>query len=146
MLTKSKVLILPCSVLWLSAPKLWPWKRQVIAWAFVCLTGGMSTFAAIARFVVIYPKVQKDPNASIINTYELWALVEITTCQLAVCLPALRVYLRSFQTKNTSQSWNLSRAPEVVSYQASSVGKMHVAYESSSVQELCGTHQIHEEG
>lgn len=145
-----KVLILPCSVLWLSTPKLWPWKRQIIAWVFVFLTGGMSIFAAIARFIIIYPKVLRDENASIVNTYELWALIEITTCQMAVCLPALRVYLRSYQTKNMGQSWNMSRTdkmPEVVSCRASSVGDVgEMTHENSSFQELCGVHQIHEEG
>lgn len=103
-LTQAKVLFLPFSVLWGSTPKLW--KRQIIALAFVFFVGGLSIFAAIARFFVIYPKILRDGNANIVNTYELWALIEITTCQMAVCLPALRVYLRSHQTKNTGQSWN----------------------------------------
>lgn len=137
-----KVLVLPFSVLWASTPKLWT--RQIIALAVVFFIGGLSIFAAIARFFVIYPKVRRDEKASIINTYELWALVEITTSQMAVCLPALRVYLRGHQSKKTGQSWN-TRTDELHTGASRSTTAVGKDGESSSFQELWSGQKPQEE-
>lgn len=34
-----------------------------------------------------------------VNTYELWALIEIATSQMTVCLPALRVWVRGWMKR-----------------------------------------------
>lgn len=131
-------------MLWTSSPKFW--RRHIVALAFVFFVGGLSIFAAIARFFVIYPQVRRDENASIVNTYELWALVEITASQMTVCLPALRVYLRNHKTKNVGQNWH-ARGNETSmrgrGCRTSKVGEN--GNESSSFQELWGGQKSQEE-
>jgi len=38
--------------------------------------------------------VQSTPRASITHTIDVWALVEIVSSILAVCLPSLRIFVR----------------------------------------------------
>jgi hypothetical protein len=62
--------------------------------AFVFLMGSMSILAALVRFVTLR-LVHKVPRANITHTIDVWALVEIVSSILAVCLPSLRSFLRS---------------------------------------------------
>ncbi|KAI5843518.1 hypothetical protein DFP73DRAFT_479078 [Morchella snyderi] len=113
------ILILPLSVL----HTLQLGKRQLAGLVVVFFIGSLSIIAAIARLVDIYPKIRKDSNAPIVHTYELWACVEITMGQLAVCLPALRAYLRKTRDrKNTSRyqtSSGFGRSKEAISAKSS---------------------------
>ncbi|KAH0604839.1 uncharacterized protein H6S33_006507 [Morchella sextelata] len=113
------ILILPLSVL----HTLQLGRRQLAGLVVVFFIGSLSIIAAIARFVDIYPKIRKDPNAPIVHTYELWACVEITMGQLVVCLPALRAYLRKTRDrKNASHyqtSSSLGRSKEAISAKSS---------------------------
>lgn len=82
------------SVFCTSAPRLW--KTQLLPLSLVFFVGGLSIFAAVGRFISLYPKVHHNANASIVNTYELWGLIEIAASQMTVCLPALRVWVRGW--------------------------------------------------
>ncbi|KAF2188265.1 hypothetical protein K469DRAFT_627773 [Zopfia rhizophila CBS 207.26] len=61
--------------------------------AFVLLMGSASIVAALVRFVTLY-LVHNVPRASITHTIDVWALVEIVSSILAVCLPSLRALAR----------------------------------------------------
>lgn len=61
--------------------------------AFVFLMGGVSILAALIRFICLL-LVQSIPRASITHTIDVWALVEIVTSLVAVCLPSLRTFIR----------------------------------------------------
>lgn len=61
--------------------------------AFVFLMGGVSVIAALVRFVCL-KLIQSSPKASITHTIDVWALVEIVSSILAVCLPSLRMFAR----------------------------------------------------
>jgi len=80
-------------------------RRQAVALAVVFLIGGLSIFAAVARFVIIFPKIRRNAKAPIVHTYELWALIEITSSQLTVCLPALRGWLRGRKDNRSRKAW-----------------------------------------
>ena len=60
---------------------------------FVFLMGSVSIIAALVRFICLR-LVQSMPRASITHTIDVWALVEIVSSILAVCLPSLRMFLR----------------------------------------------------
>ncbi|KAG0634906.1 hypothetical protein HOY80DRAFT_1140305 [Tuber brumale] len=80
-------------------------RRQVVALIVVFLIGGLSIFAVVARFIIIFPKIKKNAKAPIVHTYELWALIEIMSSQLAVCLPALRGWLRGRKDNRSRKAW-----------------------------------------
>lgn len=80
-------------------------RRQAVALVVVFLIGGLSIFAAVARFVIIFPKIKKNAKAPIVHTYELWALIEIASSQLTVCLPALRGWLRGRKDNRNRKTW-----------------------------------------
>ncbi|KAF2248833.1 hypothetical protein BU26DRAFT_519040 [Trematosphaeria pertusa] len=61
--------------------------------AFVFLMGSVSILAALVRFITL-KLVQSVPRASITHTIDVWALVEIVSSILAVCLPTLRTFAR----------------------------------------------------
>lgn len=61
--------------------------------AFIFLMGSVSILAALVRFVTL-KLVQSVPKASITHTIDVWALVEIVSSIIAVCLPSLRVFVR----------------------------------------------------
>lgn len=60
---------------------------------FVFFMGIISVLAALVRFACL-KLVQSTPRASITHTIDVWALVEIVSSILAVCLPSLRVFMR----------------------------------------------------
>ncbi|KAF2688222.1 hypothetical protein K458DRAFT_401590 [Lentithecium fluviatile CBS 122367] len=68
-------------------------KRDRAGLAFVFLMGSVSILAALIRFICL-KLVQSTPKASISHTIDVWALVEIVTSILAVCLPSLRSFAR----------------------------------------------------
>jgi hypothetical protein len=55
--------------------------------------GSVSILAALVRFICL-KLVQATPRASITHTIDVWALVEIVSSILAVCLPSLRSFAR----------------------------------------------------
>ncbi|PVI02511.1 hypothetical protein DM02DRAFT_626708 [Periconia macrospinosa] len=61
--------------------------------AFVFLMGSVSVIAALIRFICL-KLIQSSPKASITHTIDVWALVEIVSSILAVCLPSLRMFAR----------------------------------------------------
>jgi len=68
-------------------------KTERAGLAFVFLMGSVSILAALIRFICL-KLVQATPKASISHTIDVWALVEIVTSILAVCLPSLRSFAR----------------------------------------------------
>ncbi|PUU78902.1 hypothetical protein B9Z19DRAFT_28771 [Tuber borchii] len=80
-------------------------RRQVVALVVVFLIGGLSIFAAVARFVIMFPEIKKNAKAPIVHAYELWALIEIASSQLTVCLPALRGWLRGRKDNRSRKTW-----------------------------------------
>ncbi|KAL1597789.1 hypothetical protein SLS60_008276 [Paraconiothyrium brasiliense] len=69
-------------------------RTQRAGLAFVFLMGSVSILAALVRFICL-KLVQSIPRASITHTIDVWALVEIVSSILAVCLPSLRTFVRS---------------------------------------------------
>jgi hypothetical protein len=61
--------------------------------AFVFLMGSISILAALVRFICL-KLVQSTPRAEVTHTIDVWALVEIVSSILAVCLPSLRTFVR----------------------------------------------------
>ncbi|KAF2121417.1 hypothetical protein BDV96DRAFT_211808 [Lophiotrema nucula] len=61
--------------------------------AFVFLMGSVSIVAALVRFITL-KIIQGVPKAEITHTIDVWALVEIVSSILAVCLPSLRAFVR----------------------------------------------------
>ena len=55
--------------------------------------GSISILAALIRFICL-KLVQSIPRASITHTIDVWALVEIVSSILAVCLPSLKTFVR----------------------------------------------------
>jgi hypothetical protein len=68
-------------------------RTQRAGLAFVFLMGSISILAALVRFICL-KLVQSIPRASITHTIDVWALVEIVSSILAVCLPSLRTFVR----------------------------------------------------
>ncbi|KAJ4352323.1 uncharacterized protein N0V89_007671 [Didymosphaeria variabile] len=68
-------------------------RTQRAGLAFVFLMGSVSILAALVRFICL-KLVQSTPRASITHTIDVWALVEIVSSILAVCLPSLRTFMR----------------------------------------------------
>ncbi|KAF2649233.1 hypothetical protein K491DRAFT_684030 [Lophiostoma macrostomum CBS 122681] len=68
-------------------------KTERAGLAFVFLMGSVSIIAALVRFVTL-KLVQNVPRAEITHTIDVWALVEIVSSILAVCLPSLRTFVR----------------------------------------------------
>jgi hypothetical protein len=68
-------------------------KTERAGLAFVFLMGSVSILAALVRFVTL-KLVQNVPRAEITHTIDVWALVEIVSSILAVCLPSLRTFVR----------------------------------------------------
>ncbi|KAH7130443.1 hypothetical protein B0J11DRAFT_252075 [Dendryphion nanum] len=60
---------------------------------FVFLMGSVSIVAALVRFITL-KLVQAVPRAEITHTIDVWALVEIVSSILAICLPSLRTFVR----------------------------------------------------
>ncbi|ORX96906.1 hypothetical protein BCR34DRAFT_642708 [Clohesyomyces aquaticus] len=63
---------------------------------FVFAMGSVSILAAGVRFVTL-KLVQNVPRAEITHTIDVWALVEIVSSILAVCLPSLRTAARRYR-------------------------------------------------
>ncbi|KAF2708958.1 hypothetical protein K504DRAFT_477360 [Pleomassaria siparia CBS 279.74] len=68
-------------------------KTELAGLAFVFLMGSVSILAALVRFVTL-KLVQNVPRAEVTHTIDVWALVEIVSSILAVCLPSLRTFVR----------------------------------------------------
>jgi hypothetical protein len=68
-------------------------RTQRTGLAFVFLMGSISILAALVRFICL-KLVQSSPRAEITHTIDVWALVEIVSSILAVCLPSLRTFVR----------------------------------------------------
>ncbi|KAL5390667.1 hypothetical protein DPSP01_001740 [Paraphaeosphaeria sporulosa] len=68
-------------------------RTQRAGLAFIFLMGSISILAALVRFICL-KLVQSVPRASITHTIDVWALVEIVSSILAVCLPSLRTFVR----------------------------------------------------
>lgn len=66
---------------------------------FVFLMGSVSVVAAFVRFICL-KLVQSIPRASITHTIDVWALVEIVSSVLAVCMPSLRTFVRTHRRAN----------------------------------------------
>lgn len=88
------ILAIPISTL--MATKLGSKERAGLA--FVFLMGSVSIIAALVRFGTL-KAVQSVPKASITHTIDVWALVEIVSSILAICLPALRAFVRKHTTR-----------------------------------------------
>ncbi|KAF2129375.1 hypothetical protein P153DRAFT_366771 [Dothidotthia symphoricarpi CBS 119687] len=67
--------------------------RERAGLVFVFVMSGISIVAALVRFVCL-KLVQETPRASITHTIDVWALVEIVSSILAVCLPCMRTFVR----------------------------------------------------
>ncbi|KAF2265726.1 hypothetical protein CC78DRAFT_492819 [Lojkania enalia] len=85
------IVILAMPISTLMATKLG--RKEKAGVAFVFLMGSVSIVAALVRFVTL-KLVQSAPKAEITHTIDVWALVEIVSSILAVCLPSLRTFLR----------------------------------------------------
>lgn len=68
-------------------------RKEKAGLVFVFLMGSVSIIAALVRFVTL-KLVQSVPKASITHTIDVWALVEIVSSIIAVCLPSLRTFVR----------------------------------------------------
>ncbi|KAF2473992.1 uncharacterized protein BDR25DRAFT_386908 [Lindgomyces ingoldianus] len=68
-------------------------KSEKAGLAFVFLMGSVSILAALVRFITL-KLVQNVPRAEITHTIDVWALAEIVSSILAVCLPSLRTFAR----------------------------------------------------
>jgi hypothetical protein len=82
---------------------------------FVFLMGSVSIIAALVRFVTL-KIVEHVPRAEITHTIDVWALVEIVSSLLAVCLPSLRTFVRAHRPA----SENGRRSSEKGSWRTSS--------------------------
>lgn len=71
-------------------------KKEKAGLAFVFLMGSVSIIAALVRFITL-KLIQSVPKASITHTIDVWALVEIVSSILAICLPSLRTLLRKYR-------------------------------------------------
>lgn len=78
---------------------------------FVFLMGSVSIVAALVRFVTL-KLVEHVPRAEITHTIDVWALVEIVSSLLAVCLPSLRTFVRNHRAtpKECSRADSASRS------------------------------------
>lgn len=85
------LIILSIPISTLLATKLGRTERAGLA--FVFFMGSVSIVAALVRFICL-KLVQSVPKASITHTIDVWALVEIVSSILAVCLPSLRTFVR----------------------------------------------------
>lgn len=85
------IVILSMPISTLLATKLGKTERAGLA--FVFLMGSISVVAALVRFICL-KAIQGVPKASITHTIDVWALVEIVSSILAVCLPSLRTFVR----------------------------------------------------
>ncbi|KAH7398470.1 hypothetical protein BKA66DRAFT_453184 [Pyrenochaeta sp. MPI-SDFR-AT-0127] len=68
-------------------------KSERAGLVFIFFMGSVSVLAALIRFICL-KLVQSTPRASITHTIDVWALVEIVSSILAVCLPSLRMFVR----------------------------------------------------
>lgn len=68
---------------------------------FVFLMGSVSILAALVRFVTL-KLVQSVPRAEITHTIDVWALVEIVSSILAICLPSLRTFVRRHRMRDAT--------------------------------------------
>jgi hypothetical protein len=86
-------------------------KTERAGLAFVFLMGSVSIVAALIRFVTL-KLVQNVPRAEITHTIDVWALVEIVSSILAVCLPNLRTFIRRHTRGNEPQRLNSKTSSE----------------------------------
>ncbi|XXG98219.1 hypothetical protein Hte_004541 [Hypoxylon texense] len=68
-------------------------KAEISGIVFVICMAALSIVAALARWVTLL-LVQNAPKPNITHTINVWALVEIVTGLVAVCLPSLRSFVR----------------------------------------------------
>lgn len=85
-------------------------RTQRAGLAFVFLMGSVSILAALVRFICL-KLVQSLPRASITHTIDVWALVEIVSSILAVCLPSLRTFVRKHAISRPGVAIRLASNP-----------------------------------
>lgn len=148
-LTPPTVLVIPLSVFWAPFPRVW--KHQRLGFCFVFFFGSLSIFAAVGRFGMLFPTVLRNPNASIMTAYKLWAITEIAASQMTVCLPALRVVLRGHRKRKEGQNWNRPASSAAIGEWKEAEGsslqelRVHGSHQEMSLQEL-QVHGSREEG
>ncbi|KAF2494326.1 hypothetical protein BU16DRAFT_464542, partial [Lophium mytilinum] len=112
---------------------------------FVFLMGSVSIVAALVRFVTL-KLVEHVPRAEITHTIDVWALVEIVSSLLAVCLPSLRTFVRTHRpaSRGEKDSWrsrsgsrSTLRGADGASSRGDSIvsGKLHVRTASEEIEE-----------
>ncbi|KAF2873349.1 hypothetical protein BDV95DRAFT_339084 [Massariosphaeria phaeospora] len=99
--------------------------------AFIFLMGSVSIIAALIRFITL-KLVQSTPRASITHTIDVWALVEIVSSILAICLPSLRTFVR--RHRHTSGTHRLGSRPS--SGTASASRSSDEAVKNSDIEEI----------
>lgn len=90
-------------------------KTERAGLAFVFLMGSVSIVAALVRFITL-KLVQNVPKAEITHTIDVWALVEIVSSILAICLPSLRTFVRR-------QGWSAGNGAQRLGSKASSANR-----------------------
>lgn len=75
-------------------------KAEWSGFALVVAVAALSIVAALARWITLW-LVHTVPKANITHTIDVWALVEIVSSLLAVCLPTLRSFVR--RSRNESR-------------------------------------------
>lgn len=109
--------------------------------AFVFLMGSVSIVAALVRFVTL-KLVQSVPKASITHTIDVWALVEIVSSILAICLPSLRAFVRkhtSQHTKRDDRQRLVSRASTGLQSMDSGMGTRLGSSSEAGMKEISST-------
>lgn len=73
-----------------------------------------------------------------VNTYELWALIEIAASQMTVCLPSLRVWVRGWMKRREKGRGDRCRGEGGdVEERGNDEGEREKDEEVESVTELC---------
>jgi hypothetical protein len=72
-------------------------KKEKAGLTFVFVLGSISIIAALVRFITL-KLIQGVEKASITHTIDVWALVEIVSSIIAICLPSLRTFVRRHRT------------------------------------------------
>lgn len=74
-------------------------KVEISGIVFVLCMAALSIIAALARWITLF-LVRDVPKANITHTIDVWALVEIVSSLVAVCLPSLRSFARKRRDRN----------------------------------------------
>jgi hypothetical protein len=128
------IVILSIPISTLLATKLGRTERAGVA--FVFLMGSVSILAALIRFICL-KLVQATPKASISHTIDVWALVEIVTSILAVCLPSLRSFARKHGF-GAEKARSGSGSASIGSVTRLNVGIVRIDSEKTSVRVTAG--------